>query len=417
MKIGRLIAAAAGVAVLASTMALTGCSNDNEKYVNVYTVEGGNPLGRLSYSNEGGSISVYDLELSTLGVMFPDELDGEPVVAISGSALSSDSGITVAVLPDSMVKVSDGAFTSMSKVYCSNPDNIQAGSAAFTGGMWFSTGFTDDGSIHFCDGEYSYTETEGGIEITGFKPMADLLFPDELNGAVSIEDYAFCNNGILTSISNIPQAVTRIGDRAFYNCSNLRSVTFAGESAEEGVANLSTVTEVGDWAFGGCENLTAVRMSDDMMTIGEGAFSRCSFTDVSIPASVTSIGTYAFDNCGDLQNISIAEGNRKYVDVDGVLYTLNQKEVLKFPEGRTGTYEIPYGVQTIGVAAFRGCGDYQVVVPKSVKYIDNRAFIGNGDKKNNQPTKIYMPASAEVDTPVLSNMLTVDFPTFNSLRG
>ena len=79
-------------------------------------------------------------------------------------------------------------------------------------------------------------------------------------------------------------------------------------------------------------------MSDDMRTIGEGAFSRCSFTDVSIPASVTSIGTYAFDNCGDLQNISIAEGNRKYVDVDGVLYTLNQKEVLKFPEGRTGTY-------------------------------------------------------------------------------
>ena len=33
MKIGRLIAAAAGVAVLASTLALTGCSNDNEKYV------------------------------------------------------------------------------------------------------------------------------------------------------------------------------------------------------------------------------------------------------------------------------------------------------------------------------------------------------------------------------------------------
>lgn len=52
-----------------------------------------------------------------------------------------------------------------------------------------------------------------------------------------------------------------------------------------------------------------------------------------------------------------------------------------------------------------------------MKYIDSRAFIGDGDKKNNQPTKIYMPASAEVDTPVLSNMLTVDFPTFNSLRG
>lgn len=105
--------------------------------------------------------------------------------------------------------------------------------------------------------------------------------------------------------------MTRIGDRAFYNCTNLRSVTFAGESAEEGVANLSTVTEVGDWAFGGCEDLTSVRMSDDMRTIGEGAFSRCSFTDVSIPASVTSIGTYAFDNCGDLQNISIAEGNQE----------------------------------------------------------------------------------------------------------
>lgn len=417
MKIGRLIATAAGAAVLASTIALTGCSSGDAQFVYVYTAEGGNPLGRLNYRTDGGRVVVEGMEVSTLGVMIPGELDGKPVVAVSGSALSSGSGITVAVLPDSVKKADDGAFTSMSTVYCSDPDSIQTGAAAFTGGMWYSTGFSDDGSIHFCDGDFTYTEEEDGIKITGFTPAEDVIFPDELSGAAAFGDYLFCNNRIIRSISNIPQTVTKIGDRAFYNCSNLVSVTFAGENAQEGCANLATVTEVGDWAFGGCEALTSVSLSDGLKTIGEGAFSRCEFTDVTIPASVTSIGTYAFDNCGSLQNITISEGSRNYSDIDGVLYTLDHKEVLKFPEGRTETYEIPNGVKSIGVAAFRGCGDYQIVVPKSVKYIENRAFISNGDMKNNQATRIYMPASAEVDTPVLSNMLTVDFPTFNDLRS
>lgn len=55
-----------------------------------------------------------------------------------------------------------------------------------------------------------------------------------LNGGAVIADEAFSGNACLEAVS-IPSGVTRIGDRAFYDCSNLMSVTFAGDAPDVGV--------------------------------------------------------------------------------------------------------------------------------------------------------------------------------------
>ena len=49
------------------------------------------------------------------------------------------------------------------------------------------------------------------------------------NAVTRIGDYAFYNCTGLTSI-NIPDSVTRIGDYAFYNCNSLDSIRFEGKS-------------------------------------------------------------------------------------------------------------------------------------------------------------------------------------------
>ena len=78
-----------------------------------------------------------------------------------------------------------------------------------------------------------------------------------------------------------------IGDYAFYDCSDLTSVTIP-----------NSVTSIGDYAFYRCSDLTSVTISNSVTSIGDDAFYDCDgLTSVTIPNSVTSIGSYAFVSC------------------------------------------------------------------------------------------------------------------------
>ena len=97
-------------------------------------------------------------------------------------------------------------------------------------------------------------------------------------------------NGILVKYNGaggdvvIPDTVTVIGEKAFYCCSGLTSVTIP-----------NSVTSIGGGAFSGCSGLTSVTIPNSVTSIGDWAFSYCSsLTSVTIPNSVTSIGNYAF---------------------------------------------------------------------------------------------------------------------------
>ncbi|MBP3776816.1 MAG: leucine-rich repeat protein, partial [Prevotella sp.] len=84
----------------------------------------------------------------------------------------------------------------------------------------------------------------------------------------------------------IPEGVTSIGEKAFYNCSGLTSVTIP-----------NSVTTIGDDAFNGCSGLTAVTIPNSVTTIGDYAFSGCSgLTTISLPDNVKSIKKNSFGN-------------------------------------------------------------------------------------------------------------------------
>ncbi len=143
--------------------------------------------------------------------------------------------------------------------------------------------------------EYSVTS----IGIGAFYDCSNLQSVTIPNSVTSIGNYAFAYCYSLQSVT-IPNSVTTIGEDAFRNCSSLQSVTIP-----------NSVTSIGNYAFAYCSSLQSVTIPNSVTSIGNYAFAYCySLQSVTIPNSVTSIGNYAFRNCSSLQSVTI-NGNPK----------------------------------------------------------------------------------------------------------
>ena len=103
----------------------------------------------------------------------------------------------------------------------------------------------------------------------------------------------------------------------------------------------NSVTSIGSSAFRNCSGLTSVTIGNSVTSIGYYAFQSCSgLTSVTIPNSVNSIGGSAFSDCSGLTEI-----RSKIVDVysvamgDNVFYNVPKTSCnLKVPIGTATTY-------------------------------------------------------------------------------
>lgn len=168
-------------------------------------------------------------------------------------------------------------------------------------------------------------------------------------------------------------SVTSIGDHAFYDCSDLTSVTIP-----------SSVTSIGDHAFSrsyepGIEfaGLTSVTIPSSVTSIGDYAFSSSRLTSVTIPSSVTSIGRSAFGGCICLKAIDVSPDNPNYCSVDGILYNKDKTVIQECPRGIGGSITIPESVISIGKYEFSSCSSLEsITIPSSVTSIGKDAFSG-----------------------------------------
>lgn len=97
---------------------------------------------------------------------------------------------------------------------------------------------------------------------------------------------------------------------------------------------------------------------------------------VTLPSSITSIGTGAFWNCTNLESIEVAEENQYYKSIDGNLYSKDGKTFIQYALGKKDVhFVVGNGVTTIEKQAFSKCQYCTVVLMlDGVTKIGDRAF-------------------------------------------
>ncbi len=154
-------------------------------------------------------------------------------------------------------------------------------------------------------------------------------------------------------------ASAETSDYYSYTVSNGEAIITACDTSISGVVTIPST--LGDCYVTGIDN---------------EAFKDCTLlTSITIPAGVKSIGYWAFYNCTSLTAINVDTNNQAYCSIDGALFNKDKTEIICFPAGKSGEYEIPAGVMNIGDSAFEVCTFLtSITIPDSVTSIGGYAF-------------------------------------------
>ena len=225
---------------------------------------------------------------------------------------------------------------------------------------------------------YQYNWSE-----TNYSSLTTVVIPESVtrNGTTysvtSIGEMAFLYCRGLTSIT-IPHSLTSIGEMAFFSCPSLTSITIP-----------ESITSIGKEAFAYCRNMTsvvwnAINCADFSYSGMEGPFGdqrhnsaitsftfgdsvqhipaylcygMTKLTSVTLPNSVTSVGTQAFDEC------------------TGLTSPVYNAHCFAYMPSCSGAYAIPEGIKQIAGWAFAYCRSLtSITIPKSVTSIGDEAF-------------------------------------------
>jgi BspA type Leucine rich repeat region (6 copies) len=158
------------------------------------------------------------------------------------------------------------------------------------------------------------------------------------------------------------------------------------------ITNDGAITITGYTGSGGEITLPSVITGRPVTRIGDRAFSdKSNLGTITIPATITNIGSEAFDLCINLGAFTVNAANPAYSSWDGVLFDKNKTTLVTLPEGRTGSYTIPSGVTTIGDYAIESVYLNSVTIPNSVTSIGDYAFLACGNL-----TELYFQGNAPI---------------------
>ena len=185
----------------------------------------------FTYVNHGDSIEITGFNNSVSDVVIPSEIEGLPVTAISVGAFYL-STITSIEIPNTVTSIGEMAFlgcTSLKSVKLSTGvakiDKNAFGSCSALREVQVAK---ENPNFSSLDGVL-YSKAQDTLVIyPAAKTDAAYTIP---GGVTSVAMYAFSENPYLETIA-IPNSLIKVGDSAFFNCKNLRSVSYNGTEEE-----------------------------------------------------------------------------------------------------------------------------------------------------------------------------------------
>lgn len=319
-------------------------------------------MGKILYGRKGDELENTELVVR----------DG--TVGFANDALT-DTNLTIIELPKSVKFVTGIAAKSLKK--------IRAQSLAQWCGYSFSSytsPFYFNGNIYLC--------VRGGLLNTEWETVSGAVkFP---NDVTSIGDYAFAYYNHISDLQ-FSDALTSIGDGAFYCCENLETVQKFG----------SGVKSIRNDAFRGCKKLMSVSMNE---------------------AALANWYSIKFEN-----EYSTPLNHTNRLEAIGLFLINEDRQYGEETHFAVDKLEIPDGVTSINDYAFQYCKNLKTVtVPSSVKAIGKQAFYGcdtlsrvnlNGSVSIKEDAFRYCKKLSSVSLSKLEDWLGSSFEITNNSYG
>ena len=344
-----------------------------------YTVSGSTAT-ITGYTGPGGDITIP----STIS----NGVFDYTVTSIGDGAFWNGYNLTSVTIPNSITSIGNGAF-----LCCYSLTNVTIPSSVKSIG---------DRAFYYCSSFTSViipssVTTIGDSAFESCWRVTSVTIP---NSVTSIGDNGFFSCYNLTNVT-IPKSVNNIGIGAFGGCDKLTSIEvdsfneyyssidgilfnksasaiIACPGGKSGIYIIpDSVDSIGDRAFYDCNSLTSVTIPNSVTSIGESAFYHINnLMNVTIPKGVISIGLKAFGSCCNLKSIAVDSSNGYYSSINGALFNKSADLIISYPAGIPETsYIIPDSVISIGEYAFDSCWQLtSVTIPNSVTQIRSNGF-------------------------------------------
>lgn len=329
---------------------------------------------QFTYITNNGAITITKYVGPGGDVTIPSETNGLPVTSIGAFAFSNCFVLANVTIPNCITNIGASAF-----YRCTNLTGVTIPSGLTT---IESSVFRSCYSLANATIPNSVTSIKDSA-FAGCRSLTSATIPTNVT---RVETLAFSSCYTLASVT-IPNSVTNIVGDAFYNCPSLTAIMvdplnsfyssldgvlfdksqtlliqYPGARAES-YTTPSSVTTIANGAFAYSTHLTNLIIGDSVTNIGDWAFSYGSPVSVTIPNSVTSIGSYEFYDCTNLASVTIPNS----------VTSLGYEAFYKCPS--LTSFTIGNNVTNLGAGAFHFCSSLtNVTIGENVTAIGDWAF-------------------------------------------
>lgn len=313
--------------VLSTLLSLTSCMAfwveqiGYDKMFEFAEVEGGYEVKGTPFV---AAVMMSKKNFKNMTLEIPGEYNGKPVVAIANEAFKGNVYLNKVIIPDTVKVIGNSAFSDcMTMFECNIPSSVEViGDAAFMNCPYLDVNIPE------------------GVTTIGAEAFYNTMIWDEEGLFPGAFDFVIDTSAFVRTELNelkIPSTVTSIGEGAFARTTSIvkfdvdennpmyksvDGVLYSKDGknllhyplalSNESFTIPDVVENIGNYAFADANNLKSIALAENsrLTRVGNYAFYGCDLLEgITFPETVTSVGDYAVAHCDKLSRCYIGNPN------------------------------------------------------------------------------------------------------------